>query len=84
MDRYPTRDGDFVLTNRTLIYRDPLNRVWTLPLASITKWQQQRSSMHRRLVDIDVHMSDGRQYSIETGKIFTKQIRKTGKIRRSR
>lgn len=87
---FPTPDGDFVLTDRTLYYRDKRGNVYLLPLASITSWRQRRCDMYpnlpprlqRRLLEIEVSTSDGERYLIESGKIFARRIRKTGKIRR--
>jgi hypothetical protein len=87
---FPAPDGDFVLTDRTLYYRDPRGKVYVLPLSSITGWRQKRSDryehlaprLQRRILEIEVSTSDGRQYLIESGKIFARQIRRTGKIRR--
>jgi hypothetical protein len=92
MAHFPTPDGDFVLTDRTLYYRDPRGNVYLLRLASITRWRQKRSDQHphlpsylqRRILEIEVTMSDGGRYLIESGKVFARQIRKTGKIRRRR
>ncbi|MGX1368577.1 hypothetical protein RKD19_003936 [Streptomyces canus] len=89
---FPAPDGDFVLTDRTLYYRDKRGNVYLLPLASITSWRQRRSGMYphlprrlqRRILEIQVSTSDGGRYLIESGKIFARQIRKTGKIRRRR
>ncbi|MET9083229.1 hypothetical protein ABZX77_15260 [Streptomyces sp. NPDC004237] len=92
MALYPVPDGDFVLTDRTLYYRDKRGNVYLLPLVSITAWRQRRteyydhlpSRLRRRILEIDIRTTDGKQYLIETGKIFARQIRKTGKIRRRR
>ncbi|MEV4447272.1 hypothetical protein [Streptomyces mirabilis] len=90
MALYPLPDGDFVLSDRTLYYRDKRGNVYLLPLASITAWRQRRTEhyghlpprLRRRILEIDVRTLDGEQYLIEAGKIFARQIRKTGKIRR--
>jgi hypothetical protein len=87
---FPVPDGDFVLTDRTLYYRDPRGEVYALSLVSITGWRQRRSEMHghlprrlqRRILEIGVSTSDGRRYLMESGKIFARQIRRTGRIRR--
>jgi hypothetical protein len=89
---FPAPDGDFVLTDRTLYYRDKRGNVYLLPLASITSWTQKRCDMYphlpprlqRRILEIQVSTSDGGRYLIQSGKIFARQIRKTGKIRRRR
>ncbi|MFJ9714182.1 hypothetical protein [Streptomyces sp. NPDC101234] len=80
MALYPVPDGDFVLTDRTLYYRDKRGNVYLLPLASIATWRQKRteyydhlpSRIRRRILEIDIRTSDGTQYLIETGKIFAK------------
>jgi len=92
MALYPVPDGDFVLTDRTLYYRDKRSNVYVFPLASITAWRQRRTEYHdhlpsrlrRRILEIDIRTSDGKRYLVETGKIFARQMRKTGKIRRRR
>ncbi|MEY9837444.1 hypothetical protein [Streptacidiphilus sp. EB103A] len=79
-------DGDFVLTDARLIYRDSRSNVAVMPLESVTRWHQKVSRAYnpsRRILDIDFHLSDGRVYLVVTGKVFAKQIRKAGKIRRS-
>ncbi|MEU0213227.1 hypothetical protein [Streptomyces canus] len=89
---FPAPDGDFVLTNRTLYYSDKRGNIYLLSLASITSWRQRRCDMYphlpprlqRRILEIEVSTSDGGRYLIESGKIFARQIRKTGKIRRRR
>ncbi|MFD8649786.1 hypothetical protein [Streptomyces mirabilis] len=90
MAQYPLPDGDFVLSDRTLYYRDKRGNVYLLPLESITAWRQKRTEyygdlplrLQRRILEIEVRTLDGKQYLIETGKIFARQIRRTGKIRR--
>ncbi|MCX4993714.1 hypothetical protein [Streptomyces sp. NBC_00568] len=89
---FPEPEGDFTLTDRTLYYRDPRGEVYTLSLASIAGWRQRRSERHeylpprlqRRILEIEVTTSDGRRYLMESGKIFARQIRRTGRIRRRR
>jgi erythromycin esterase-like protein len=92
MAQYPVPDGDFVLSDQTLYYRDKRGNVYLLTLASVTAWRQRRTEyydhlprrLRRRILEITVRTSDGKQYLIETGKIFARQIRKAGKIRRQR
>ncbi|MFE5407060.1 hypothetical protein ACFQ9Z_38480 [Streptomyces sp. NPDC056580] len=87
---FPAPEGDFVLTDRTLYYRDKRGNIYLLPLASITSWRQRRCDtyphlpphLQRRILEIEVRTSDGGRYLIESGKIFARQIRKTGKARR--
>ncbi|MGW2553106.1 hypothetical protein [Streptomyces sp. NPDC001635] len=86
---YPLPDGDFVLSDRTLYYRDKRGNVYLLPLASISAWRQRRTQryghlpprLRRRILEIDVRTLDGKQYLIEAGKIFARQIHRAGKIR---
>lgn len=49
MALYPVPDGDFVLTDRTLYYRDKRGNVYLLPLASITAWRQRRTEYYDHL-----------------------------------
>ncbi|KOV94138.1 hypothetical protein [Streptomyces sp. NRRL B-3648] len=89
---FPAPDGDFVLTDQTLYYRDKRGNIYLLPLASITSWRQRRCDtyphlpphLQRRILEIEVRTSDGGRYLIKSGKIFARQIRKTGKVRRRR
>lgn len=89
---FPAPDGDFVLTDRTLYYRDKRGNIYLLPLATITSWRQRSCDayphlsqrLQRRILEIEVSTSGGGRYLIESGKIFARQIRKTGRIRRRR
>jgi hypothetical protein len=69
---FPASDGESVLTDRTLYFRDPRGEVYALPLTSITRWRQRRSDHHehltpllqRRILEIEISTFDGGQYLI--------------------
>ncbi|WP_405890251.1 hypothetical protein OG427_17845 [Streptomyces sp. NBC_00133] len=87
---FPAPDGDFVLTDKNLYYRDPRGMVYKLPLRDFVAWRQQISdsyptlspALRRRILEIDVRLSDGSRYVIESGKLFARQIRRVGRVRR--